>query len=787
MDDPLSWETYWAQVSNPADQDYSLTGSAIPGSGALTVVHHQELHMTVVLCLTLASIFSRLVKECLTPAFASLSDRARVLAISALQIDDAERSFRALPKIGHLTSAQYSAILGNRDDLRTCRVSRQWGPRDEPMRQLCCPAFLMFLVWVGSPIGDPILDFLFAFALGNTAFVEPWLDCPTPYVQHISFKASHDRLEALRNNAHLRTPAHKLAHLADRANATLTTLLKTLFLAAGECINIPTAELFVDNIVRPTFASIIATAIPQLPATIAPSPANQVTSELPTCSSLPSYTPNFSPDTNAQWFRSASYHFSALRFPTDVVSRGDASAERVWHEYACNVLRARIICMQLSEQQVVAHLSQEFQRADPHFAVSEDVRSQPSCTVLFWLGSLREFFFTNQQFRHNIESAWQQYRIGQARDFNELIHHIRVYYQLIFLDYPTLPGRMTLHDFAWHLFEKMQHLLSAACRSELARTVQLYVPLSSMLQQMQAHLRVQATSSTTLERDPAHHFLTWCLKELRFARETANTTRRYATIQEARTTIDYAQLQGRSNAVRDNTPASGTERRQPRRTALLNTDAPARQTPANSVQTPSGAQTSGAELITRRNLPADIRESINRKGRPLTDAALRGISSRLVPWMHALICHELDNPGAADTLHGLARAYSEARKPDYRLATSPLTYCQYLLKSHLIYTRPLCSVCPHDGNADRRHPVTECPEVQKHCPGALALFCANPANTGKYFMAAEPGKPLPADTVKPRRNDRCDSRPPAPPAPAAPAPTAAAAAAPKRPREHNIR
>ena len=63
---------------------------------------------------------------------------------------------------------------------------------------------------------------------------------------------------------------------------------------------------------------------------------------------------------------------------------------------------------------------------------------------------------------------------------------------------PNGGGRSGMHDFAWHLSEKMQHLLSAACRSELARTVQLYVPLSSMLQQMQAHLRVQATSSTSL-------------------------------------------------------------------------------------------------------------------------------------------------------------------------------------------------------------------------------------------------------------------------------------------------
>lgn len=787
MADPASWEAYWDQVSNSAGQDYSLTGSAIPGSGALTPAHHQNLHLTVVLCLTLANIFSRLVKDCLSPAFASLSDRARALALSALQLDDAELCFRALPKIGHLTSAQYSAVLGNREDLRRCRISRQWGPKDEPMRHLCCPAFLMFLVWVGAPIADPILDFVFAYALSNTSFVEPWLDCPTPYVHHISFKAIQDRLEALRNNDVHRTPANKLACLAEAASATSKVLLRTLYMAAGECVNIPATELFVDNIAKPLFAGIIATAAPQLPATTTALPTGQVISELPICSSLPGYSPNFTPDHNPQWFRSATYHFSSLRFPTDVVARGDASAERAWHEYACNVLRARVICMQLSEQQVISHISQDFQRSDPHFAISEDCRVQTGCTVLFWLSALREFFFTNKQFRHNIELAWQQYRVGHARDFNELIHHVRVYYQLIFLDYPTLPGKMTLHDFAWHLFEKMQHFLSGACRTELARTAQLCVPLSGVLEQMQLHLQDRIMVSTALEADPAHVFVTWCLKQLKLARETANKTRQYATIPDTRTTIDYAHLTGRQapSAPASTGPTSNnnTDRgRRGRPTALINSGRPTN----SSVQTPSATTSSDTDPLTRRNLPADIRESIGRKGRPLTETQLREIARRLVPWMSTLLLHELDHPGAGDTLHGLARAYSDARKPSYRLATTPLAFCQYLLKSHLIYTRPLCSICPHgDGTTDRRHTVADCPEARQHCPGPLATFLANPVNTGKSFMAVEPGQPIPADTVRPRR-DRCDPRPAASPAPAATHATPAAQAT-KRQRPANIR
>ena len=148
--------------------------------------------------------------------------------------------------------------------------------------------------------------------------------------------------------------------------------------------------------------------------------------------------------------------------------------------------------------------------------------------------------------------------------------------------------------------------------------------------------------------------------------------------------------------------------------------------------------------------------------------------------MNSLISHELDHPGAADTLRGLARAYSDARKPSYRLSTSPLSFAQYLLKSHLVYTKPLCSICPHgDGTTDRRHTVADCPEAKQHCPEALALFLASPANAGKYFMAVEPGQAIPADVVRPLRTDRYGSQPAAPTAPAA-------TAALKRPRPTNI-
>lgn len=783
---PIAWGALWALVSNLDGQDYTLTGETIPGAAALTREQLQTIHLSVVLALTLGSIFSRLARDCLSPAFTSFSDRARALSQGALQLEDTHNSFRALPRTGHHTPAQYSTILANRDELQHCQATRNWGPSNEQLKDLCSPAFLMFLIWVGSPIVDPILELQYAFALDQMALIDAWLDCPTPYVNQVSFTAIGYRIDAIRGDNRLRTPAQQLANIAERATETMTALLRVVLAAATGCINISGQELFIDNIIKPTFAAVVSTAVPMLPSVNPAAPCNQqVSSELPATSSLPAYLPNFSDDTNPQWFRSATYHFSNLAFPLESLSRGDASAEHVWHEYTCNVLRVRILCMHLSEQQVITHLSQSFKRADPHFVASEELRCQPSCTLLLWLSGLRDFFFTNQQFRHNIELAWRKYRVGTARDFNELIHHIRTYYQLIFLDYNTLPGKMTLYDFAWHLFEKIQHLLSPECKSELARVVQQYVPLAGVLERMQTCLRVQAMHSLTLEADPAYQFVTWCIAQLRTARETANTTRRYATLPDPRVTTDFARLHPNSCTTPTPAPPGTRSTSKPTRIALANSDASNR---ADAISKGGKhlqnrtipARHDPSRPLDRTNLPTELKDSLHRRGPPLTEADIRGLLHRLPPWMAAMLTHELDHPGQPDTLHGVVKAYVNAKKPTYRLPATALTICLALLKSYLIHARPMCLLCPHDSTCDRRHFVDACPEVLQHCRPALEAFRANVANAGKGFLAVQPGQPIPQDVVKPRK-DRYAPPSGAPPPPAAPKPGA------KRERPAHIR
>ena len=174
------------------------------------------------------------------------------------------------------------------------------------------------------------------------------------------------------------TPAQVMAHLAEKVIDILDPVAQGIF-AAPAFIPVTHEEL-TKAIRRAT------------PAVAAASPAaqykdlvqqHQVLSPLPTQSSFPSYEPNFSDEKNAQWFRTAQYHFSPLIFPQDALERGDASAERIWHQYACDVRHARSLCLNLSEGQVIRHLSMSFTRtamrgvcAFEGFALSHDTSTR---------------------------------------------------------------------------------------------------------------------------------------------------------------------------------------------------------------------------------------------------------------------------------------------------------------------------------------------------------------------------------------------------------------------------
>ena len=165
--------------------------------------------------------------------------------------------------------------------------------------------------------------------------------------------------------------------------------------------------------------------------------------------------------------------------------------------------------MKLSESQVIKHLSKGYPRDAMHFQTAIEKAQTDGCTVRDWLDTIRDFFFTNGQFRMHIEGSWSKYRAGQATSFNDLIHHIRIYYQLIFIDYAALPGKMTLQDFAWNLFDKLQHLMSHECTSELSLTVKKFVPQSELLNKLASHLDNSHTWSTARANAQALEFTTW--------------------------------------------------------------------------------------------------------------------------------------------------------------------------------------------------------------------------------------------------------------------------------------
>ena len=84
---------------------------------------------------------------------------------------------------------------------------------------------------------------------------------------------------------------------------------------------------------------------------------------IPTQPSLLEYMPKFGKEMHGSWFRNAQYMFDDIRMPAAAALRGVSLAELIWHRYVVDVLHARMKCMNLSENQVIQHLSQKIQRA----------------------------------------------------------------------------------------------------------------------------------------------------------------------------------------------------------------------------------------------------------------------------------------------------------------------------------------------------------------------------------------------------------------------------------------
>ena len=68
------------------------------------------------------------------------------------------------------------------------------------------------------------------------------------------------------------------------------------------------------------------------------------------------------------------------------------------------------------------------------------------------------------------------------------MHHIKTYYQMIFLDYAHLAGKSQLLDFVWILFSKFQHLMQPGCTTTVTNTLRMFFPLSNLFSIMQTAL-----------------------------------------------------------------------------------------------------------------------------------------------------------------------------------------------------------------------------------------------------------------------------------------------------------
>ena len=739
----LTYDDFKARVKSREGQVFTCPNAALDGFDDLLLVEKQSIVDTVSLILTFSGVLRRLLEDAAPQAYEAFVDTARTFAPpTAAQAP--LPPFTTLTKKQHLTLAAYRARISSPDAL-TCTVD--WGPPEGPMKRMLSPACLLLYTWLGRTWTKPILDFVYSLCTGPAAWARAWVTNPAQFAvtsnAQIDLSLQPTEASSNRTRGSFGTQAKVVLHLSLKAIEVLESLGEGIYLAPTF---LPiTLDAILQNVIRASPGDVAAAAARQYTTLIR---HDQVLTPLPTQSSLPKYEPNFADETNAQWFRTAQYHFSALKFPQDALERGDASAESVWHQYVCEVRHARSLCLNLSEAQVIRHLSMSFTRSAMHYQTSIEKAQTPNCTVTDWLDAIRDFFFTNGLFRHHIEQAWQTYKAGHASDFNDLVHHIRTYYQLIFLDYPKLSGDMSIQDFAWHLFEKMQYLMSHTCKSSLGVTLQMYIPHSDLLKQMHLHLSQAKAKSIDKANAAGVSFIVWCIEQLHVAKASANAAQRYSSASYLPAPgVDYAALSHKP-AVPEKQPL-----KRPRFDGqALHTAPPGAPQPRISLtnaasndgqhHTPPHLQIPADPASRKADSPFPELQEISRsndKRRQLSFLQHAYQHQRVPQFLRDLYFYEKDNEGQPGTLHYLARQL----RMKYFVPKSPTTVGLFLLKSFFVHSKQLCWVCPHsrDGDpAQRQHPAIECPVVREQLRAANIDIAPIAAVTdrNKAFYAHDP-------------------------------------------------
>lgn len=767
----LTYEAFTALVKSRDGQEFACPAAVLDGFDDLSLAEKQTVVDAVSFILTFSGVLRSILADAPAQAFEAFVEVARTFA-PPTKVTAPMPPFTTLVRRQHLTSAQYKMSIAA-DNALVC--TSPWGPPVGPIKNLMSPLCLLLYTWFGRTCANPILDFVFSMCSDPRAWVRVWTTNPAKYAADSNAKldVGQQPKEALSNRTRgYGTQAKLVCHLASLALDSLEYLGEGIFMASTY---LPvTTDDMQQCIVRVSPGDIASSIALQYTTLIR---HDQVLTPLPTQSSLPKYEPNFVDETNAQWFRTAQYHFSSLKFPQEALERGDASAENVWHQYVCEVRHARSLCLNLSEAQVIRHLTMSFTRSAMHYQTSIEKAQTPNCTVTDWLDAIRDFFFTNGLFRHHIEQAWQTYKAGHASDFNDLVHHIRTYYQLIFLDYPKLSGDMTVQDFAWHLFEKMQYLMSHACKSSLGVTLQMYIPHSDLLKQMHLHLSQARGKSTDKASAAGVSFVIWCIEQLHVAKAAANAAQRYSSASYLPTPgVDYAaltnkpQLPDRQPWKRpklDKQPVLNPTVPGPRISLANMSHNPGRDHNARSLQTPTA--------------PAPPLRKPDSPQKELRDICVCGDEQRqqsyledhyqhpqMPQYMRDLLAYEQRHEGQPGSLAFLGR---QLGRMDYFIPATAIAVGLALLKSYRFHSKPQCWICPHVRGADpatRQHAAVHCPTVAQRLRDANIDFApiAAAMDPNKAFYAHDPAtrpsaapQPGPRGTPGPNPRKRCDSQP----------------------------
>ena len=469
-DAELSFATYTVELLDNQGVIYAVENPKLHGSGDLPRPDLECIRLSFSLLGNLARAYSSLLEYATDDRMALFMDHAKLCMSSpdddAVVSENMTRPVLIPGKTVHMVANEVETLA-----YYTCDA--EWGPTDLAVRNCLSPAALAFFAWLSIDYSRHMLILLYLFCNDSAQWNTACMASPV--------SASALRLAAIPGHTkrylELERPVTAAAAVLALCRKVLPVLKRAIHAVYSATTAFPEIDrdaVYREAISFPTVGAILSCDAHGFVATHSPASTTTM-AVLPTSSSLPVYRPNFVRDERINWVRTAEHKFKHVAFPSDAITRGDVNSELLFHRYCCQVLHNRTLCMELSEQQVVEHLLVELKHYDSQYTIAEAKFKEPDCTVRSWLDAIRSAFFTSGQFRLNIEGAWHHYKMGQCRDFNDLMHHVRTYYQLIFLDYHNLPGKMTLHDFAWHLFEKLMHMTTAGA-SSLASVCRLSFP-----------------------------------------------------------------------------------------------------------------------------------------------------------------------------------------------------------------------------------------------------------------------------------------------------------------------